>query len=88
MLEADHWERVLANVRATVVGRTERVSCHQLLDLLKVEADPAVRARVAKRSAPVCLPAVPELDARVCTLAMSAFGGKADKVQAGRVVCL
>jgi hypothetical protein len=48
MPEADQWDRVLANVKGTIVRGTERVSCHRLLDLLNVEADPAVRARVAK----------------------------------------
>jgi hypothetical protein len=49
MLEADQWERVLANVTGTMVRGAERVSCHRLLDLLNVAADPAVRQQVAKR---------------------------------------
>ena len=49
MLEADQWERVLANVKGTVVRGTERVSATRLLDLLDVGPDPAVRQRVGKR---------------------------------------
>lgn len=49
MLEPNQWDRVLVNIKGTVVRSTERVSCHRLLDLLNVDADPALRQRVAKR---------------------------------------
>jgi hypothetical protein len=40
MLEADQWDRVLANVKGTIVGGTDRVSSNRLLDLLDVGPDP------------------------------------------------
>jgi hypothetical protein len=63
MLPADQWPDILANVQGTMVRGTERASCRRLLDLLNVEANPAVRQRVAKRKPffPVRAGATPEL---------------------------
>jgi hypothetical protein len=49
MLEADHWDRVLANVKGTIVRGTERVSSNRLLDELGVGPDPAIRQKLRKR---------------------------------------
>jgi hypothetical protein len=46
MLEADQWDRLLANVRGTVVRGTERVSSNRLMDLLGVENDPTAGSSV------------------------------------------
>ena len=49
MLEPDQWDRVLTNVKGTIVRSTERVSTNRLLDLLDVGPDPILRQKVAKR---------------------------------------
>jgi ABC-type molybdate transport system substrate-binding protein len=52
MLEPDQWDRVLGNVKGTIVHGTERVSSNRLMDLLGVENDPTRRREVGKRPLP------------------------------------
>jgi len=59
MLEADQWDRVLANVKGTIVRGSERVSATRLLDLLDVGPDPAIRQKVGKRPKNLNSPSVP-----------------------------
>jgi hypothetical protein len=58
MIEPDRWDSVLGSVRGTIVrGGSERISSNRLLDLLGVDADPALRQKIGKRNPPV-LPAI------------------------------
>ena len=53
MIEPDRWDSVLGSVRGTIVrGGSERISFNRLLDLLGVDADPALWQKIGKRNRP------------------------------------
>jgi hypothetical protein len=55
MIEPDRWDTVssAASEGTIVRGGSERISSNRLLDLLGVDANPALRQKIGKRNPPV-----------------------------------